>query len=316
MFRLWLGLVLRCFCSRRRLLTANLALRQQLGVPKRRHPRPKLTAADRLFWLLARRLWSSWKEALLLVNPETVVQWHRAGFRWYWSMLSRVRKTPGRKKISKEIRELIFKMVAENPNWGAPRVHGELLMVGFDVSERTVSRWMRRAPRDSEAAQRWRTFLHNHREAIAAVDFFAVPTVTFGLLYCFFIIAHDRRRILHFNVTRHPNSIWTAQQLRDVFPYADVPRFVVFDHDAKYGLEVPATIRAMSISPLRSSMACPWQNGVAERWVGSCRRELHDHVIPLNEKQTLGRRKPCVGSGPIVSDPRIGGLHHRYSRIA
>jgi transposase InsO family protein len=255
-------------------------------------------------------------------------------------MLSRVRKTPGRKKISKEIRELIFKMVAENPNWGAPRVHGELLMVGFDVSERTVSRWMRRAPRDGEAAQRWRTFLHNHREAIAAVDFFAVPTVIFGLLYCFFIIAHDRRRILHFNVTRHPTSIWTAQQLRDAFPYADVPRFVVFDHDAKYGLEVPATIRAMSISPLRSSIACPWQNGVAERWVGSCRRELLDQVIPLNkrhlkrlllqyvsyyhddrthlalQKQTPGRRKPCVGSGPIVSDPRIGGLHHRYSRIA
>src|SRR4029077_12022893 len=340
MFRLWLGLVLRCFCSRRRLLTENLALRQQLSVFKRRHPRPKLTAADRLFWLLARRLWSSWKEVLILVNPETVVQWHRAGFRWYWSMLSRVRKTPGRKKISKEIRDLIFKMVAENSHWGAPRVHGELLMVGFDVSERTVSRWMRRAPRDIEAAQRWRTFLHNHREAIAAVDFFAVPTVTFGLLYCFFIIAHDRRRILHFNVTRHPTSIWTAQQLRDAFPYADVPRFVVLDHDAKYGLEVPATIRAMSISPLRSSIACPWQNGVAERWVGSCRRELLDQVITLNErhlkplllqyvsyyhddrthlalqKQTPGRRKPCVGSGPIVSEPRIGGLHHRYSRIA
>src|SRR5580704_10901134 len=117
MFRLWLGLVLGCFCSRRRLLTENLALRQQLSVFKRRHPRPKLTAADRLFWLLARRLWSSWKETLILVNPETVVQWHRAGFRWYWSMLSRVRKTPGRKKISKEIRELIFKMVAENPKF-------------------------------------------------------------------------------------------------------------------------------------------------------------------------------------------------------
>jgi hypothetical protein len=156
---------------------------------------------------------------------------------------------------------------------------------------------MRRAPRVSEAAQRWRTFLHNHREVIAAVDFFAVPTVTFGLLYCFFIIAHDRRRILHFNVTRHPTSIWTAQQLRDAFPYADVSRFVVFNHDAKYGLEVPATIRAMSISPLRSSIACPWQNGVAERWVGSCRRELLDQVIPLNEKQTPGRRKPCVGRG-------------------
>ena len=163
------------------------------------------------------------------------------------------------------------------------------------------------------------------------MDFFSVPAATFGLLDCFFIIAHDRRRILHFNVTRHPTSIWTAQQLRDAFPYADVPRFVVFDHDAKYGLEVPLTIRAMSISPLRSSIACPWQNGVAERWVGSCRRELLDQVIPLNERHLkrlllqyvtyyhadrthlAGRRKPCVGSGPIVSDPRIGGLHHRYS---
>lgn len=177
------------FVPDRRLLTENLALPQQLSALKRRHPRPKLAAADRPFWLLARRLRSSWKEALVLVHPETVLQWHRAGFPWYWSMLSRVRTTPGRKKISKEIRELIFKMVAENPNWGAPRVHGELLMLGFDVSERTVSRWMRRAPRVSEAGQHWRTFLHNHREAIAAVDFFTVPTVTFGLLYCFFIIA-------------------------------------------------------------------------------------------------------------------------------
>jgi transposase InsO family protein len=340
MFRVWLGLTVRFFRSRRALLIENLALRQQLTVLKRKHPRPKLTATDRLFWLVARHLWSSWKEALILVSPETVVRWHRAGFRWYWSLLSKVRKTAGRKPVSKHVRELIFKMLAENPSWGAPRILGELLMLGFNVSERTVSRWMKRAPRDTQRAQHWRAFLHNHREVIAAMDFFAVPTVTFGLLYCFFIIAHDRRRILHFNVTRHPTSVWTAQQLRDAFPFTDVPRFIVFDHDAKYGFEVSATIRSMSIVPLRSSIRCPWQNGVAERWVGSCRRELLDHVIAFNErhlkrllsqyvsyyhddrthlalgKQTPGQRNPSMGSGRVVRHPRLGGLHHRYDRVA
>jgi putative transposase len=189
----------------------------------------------------------------------------------------------GRKRISKQVRNLIFRMVRENPTWGAPRIHGELLMLGFEVSERTISRWMRRAPKDPERAKRWLAFLRNHREAIAAMDFFTVPTFTFGVLYCFFVISHDRRRVLHFNVTRHPTSTWIVQQLREAFPYRWAPRFLIFDRDAKYGLEVPVAVRSMAIRPIRTSLGSPWQNGIAERWVESCRRDLLDHVIAFNE---------------------------------
>jgi putative transposase len=204
MFRyvgLGLGLLTRCLQSHRSLLLENLALRQQLAVLRRKHPRPRMGAVDKIFWVFARRFWSAWKQSFVLVNPETVVRWHRGGFRLYWSLISRARRRVGRKKLSKEVRDLIFQTVAENPTWGAPRIHGELLMLGFEVSERTISRWMKRVPREPQPAERWRAFLKNHREAIAAMDFFTVPTITFGVLYCFFVISHDRRRILHFNVT-------------------------------------------------------------------------------------------------------------------
>jgi len=341
LFGLWFGAMTRVFRARRSLMLENLALRQQLAVLKRKRPRPRLGALDKLFWVVARRFWSDWKESLLLVLPETVVRWHQAGFKLYWEMLSRVRKpVGGGQRISKQIRDLIFRMVAENPTWGAPRIHGELLMLGFDVSETTVSRWMRRAPRHPEPAERWLAFLCNHREAIAAMDFFTVPTLTFSVLYCFFIISHDRRRILHFNITRHPTSSWIVQQLREAFPYQFTPKFLVFDHDAKYGLDVPAAIRSMSIACVQTSIQSPWQNGVAERWVGSCRRELLDQVIPLNErhlkrllydyisyyhddrthlgldKQTPGSRALSTGSGRVISRRRMGGLHHRYDRAA
>jgi putative transposase len=283
-FRFWFGALARCFRPRQDLLLENLALRQQLTVLKRRHPKPKLGLFDKLFWVSARRFWSAWKQALIIVTPETVVRWHRAGFRMYWSLISRVKNRVGRKKLSKDVRDLILQMVAENPSWGAPRIHGELLMLGFDVSERTISRWMKRAPRDPKPARQWLCFLRNHREAIAAMDFFTVPTVTFGLLYCFFVISHDRRRILHFNVTRHPTSTWIVQQLREAFPYQSAPKYLIFDHDAKYGLEVPAAIQFMKITRIQTSFQSPWQNGVAERWVRSCRRELLDHVIAVNER--------------------------------
>jgi transposase InsO family protein len=337
---LWLGLLTRCFRSHRSLLLENLALRQQLAVLKRKHPRPRMGGVDKIFWVFARRFWGTWKQSLVLVQPETVVRWHRAGFRLYWSFLSKARKQVGRKRLSKEVRDLIFRMVAENATWGAPRIHGELLMLGFEVSERSVSRWMKRAPRDPQPVQRWRAFLVNHREAIAAMDFFTVPTITFGVLYCFFVIRHDRRRILHFNITRHPTSSWIIQQLREAFPFGTAPRFLIHDRDAKYGTKVPAAIRFLNIKALRTSFASPWQNGVAERWVGSCRRELLDHVIALNErhlkrllseyvsyhhedrthlglsKETPGCRTRCVTSGRVVSHDRLGGLHHRYDRAA
>ena len=172
----------RLFHARGSLLLENLALRQQLAVLKRRRSRPRLRFADRMFWLLARRFWSEWKQALIIVTPETVVRWHRAGFRMYWRWISRTSQHVGRKRILKELPELIFHMVVENPTWGAPRVHGELLMLGFDVSERTISRWIHKAPRNPEPGKRWLSFLRNHREAIAAMDFFTVPAITFGML--------------------------------------------------------------------------------------------------------------------------------------
>jgi putative transposase len=339
-FRLWLGLLPRCFRCHQRLLAENLALRQQLIVLKRQHPRPRFGAIDKLFWRFACRWWSQWKQSLILVTPETVVRWHRAGFRMYWSMISKVRKRVGRRRISNEVRDLILRMVAENPTWGAPRIHGELLMLGFDVSERSISRWMKRAPRDPALARRWLAFLRNHREAIAAMDFFTVPTVTFKLLYCFFVISHDRRQILHLNVTCHPTSTWLVQQLREAFPYESAPRFLLFDHDQKYGLKVPAAIRLLQITCVQTSIQSPWQNGVAERWVESCRRDLLDHIIAVNErhlkrllsdyvryypddrthlglrKQTPGGRGRSAGRGRIIPHTRIGGLHHRYERAA
>jgi transposase InsO family protein len=338
--RLCLGAILRLFRSRQDLLVENLALRQQLSVFQRRNRRPKLAVLDKLFWVLARRFWSDWKKSLLVVAPETVVRWHRAVFGMYWSMISKIRKRVGRSRISREVRDLIFRIVTENPTWGAPRIHGELLMLGLDVSERSISRWMKRAPRDPEVGRRWLAFLSNHREAIAAMDFFTVPTVTFQLLYCFFIIRHDRRQIVHFNVTRHPTSSWIAQQLREAFPYESAPKFLLFDHDQKYGLEVLAAIRSLRITCVRTSIRSPWQNGVAERWVESCRHDLLDHVIAVNErhlkrlladyirhyhddrthlglgKQTPGGRVRSAGQGRVVPRPRLGGLHHRYERAA
>ena len=171
-----------------------------------------------------------------------------------WSLISKAREQVGRRRLSKEAWELIFRMLAANPTWGAP-IHGELPML--DVSERSISRWMKQAPRDPEPVRRWLAFLRNHREPIADMEFFTVPTVTFSHLYCFFVISHDRRRILHFNVTRHPTSRWIVQQLREAFPYQTAPQFLIFDHDAKYGLEVPTAIRSMSITCLQTSIQKP-----------------------------------------------------------
>jgi putative transposase len=194
--------------ARHRLALEAVALRQQLAVYKRRQPRPKLNRFDRLFWVVIRQIWTNWSEALILVKPETVVSWHRAGYRLFWKWRCR-RRRQGRPKVTEEIRGLIRRMKRENPTWGAPRIHGELLALGFEISEPTVSRYLRRlksVPEESKASQ-WLAFLNNHREVIAAFDFFTVPTLWFRTLYCFFAIEHGRRRILHFNVTFHPRAI-------------------------------------------------------------------------------------------------------------
>jgi transposase InsO family protein len=272
------------------------------------------------------------------VKPETVVGWHRAGFRLYWRWRSR--PGGGRPKITDEIRALICRMANDNPTWGAPKIHGELLKLGFVVSERTVTRCLGRVRRRGDPAKRWLAFLQNHREVIVAFDFFTVPTVTFKLLYCFFVIAHERRKILHFNVTCHLTADWVVQQLREAFPEAGPYRYVILDRDSKFDADVIAFLKATGLKPKRTSIQSPWQNGIAERWVGSCRRELLDHVIPLNEqhlrrlvrdyisyfhddrihdslaKDTPNRRPVEKRPSPratVISSARLGGLHHRYS---
>jgi transposase InsO family protein len=188
-------------------------------------------------------------------------------------------------QVTGEIRELIRRMKAENPGWGAPRIHGELLQLGFSVSEPTVSRYLRRIRRryDEGKAKRWLAFLNNHREIIVAFDFFTVPTLSFRTLYCFFVIEHRRRRLLHFDCSEHPTANWIVQQLREALPLPCPYRYVLFDRDAKFGTQVFAFLQSSGIEPVRTSLRSPWQNGIAERWVGSARRELSDHVIPLNE---------------------------------
>jgi transposase InsO family protein len=180
--------------------------------------------------------------------------------------------------------DLIFRMVAENPMCGAPGIYGELLKLGFEVSERTVSRWIKRPSKNSDPARRWLVFLRNHREAIAAMDFFTVPTLTFGVLYCLFVIDHDRRKILHLNLTQNPNAHWVALQLRQTWGYDQPQRFLIFDRDANFNADVVATVEDYGIRPIRTAFRSPWQNGVAERWVGSVRRDLLNHVIVLNER--------------------------------
>jgi putative transposase len=285
-------------------------LRQQLVTLKRRHPRPILGLLDKLFWVIARSVWSALKDSLILVTPETVVRWHRTGFRMYWRLISRVRKQVGGRPTPKEVRELISRIVAENPTWGAPRIHGELLMLGFEVSERTISRWMRKAPRDPDRAKRWLAFLRNHREAIAAMDFFTVPTITFGALCCFFSISHDRRRILHVNVTKHPTSGWIIQQLREAFPFEASHKYLIFDRDQKFGFEVIAAVKATRMIPKRTSFRSPWQNGIAERWVGSCRRDLLDHIVALNERHL--KRLLASMFVTIMRTERISDLRRRH----
>jgi len=315
-----------------------LALRQQVAVLKRKRPNPKLNRMDRLFWTALRRVCSRWAEVLLIVKPETVVGWHRAGFRLYWRWRSRGR-TAGRAKITPEIQELTHRMAKENPTWGAPKIHGELLKLGFVLSERSVSRYLRAVQRRGDPGKRWLAFLRNHREAIVALDFFTVPTVNFRVLYCLFVIEHARRRILHFHVTPHPHSDWVVQQLREAFPDSVHYRYVILDRDTKFDAEVLRMLRSIGLNPKRTSRQSPWQNGVAERWVGTCRRELLDHVIPLNEPHLRrllrdyvhyyhadrthdGLRKDTPdqratennpgSEGKIISFPRVGGLHHRY----
>ena len=319
------------------LVLENTALRQQLTVLTARRPSVKTKPPERLLWILFARYCLRWRELLVIVKPDTVLRWHREGFRAYWRWNSRPKRS-GRPLTPHETRELICRMARENPSWGAPRVHGELLMLGIDIGERTVARYMPRRPSDPKQRLRWREFLRTHRHAIAAMDLFTAPTISFRVIYVFFVIHHGRRQLLHVNITANPTASWIAQQLRESFP-EDMPRFLICDNDGKFGNDVWRTFRSFGITEKRTSYRSLWQNGVAERWVGSVRRELLDHVIVVNEwhlkrllreyvsyynedRTHLGIEKDAPVSRPVHrrpshratagSHPRCGGLHHRY----
>ena len=321
----------------RTLVLENLALQQQLAVYRRTRPKPAIRWSDRLFWIGLRWAWPDWKSALVVVRPATVVAWHRRGFAWYWTRQSRPRG--GRPQIGADVRRLVREMAVANPLWGAPRIHGELLKLGFGLSERTVSRLMPR--RRKPPSQSWRTFLKNHLGSTVAVDFFAVPTLTCRILFVFVVLAHDRRRILHVNVTRHPTSAWTCQQLRESFPDDATARFLLHDGDATFDAAFGRTAEGFGLTSVRTAPRSPWQNPYVERVIGSMRRECLDHVIVFNERHlrrvlrayvtyyqrsrthlALGKDTPearaidPAGSGRIVARPEVGGLHHRYERQA
>jgi putative transposase len=323
--------------DRAELAAENLALRQQLSVLEHKSKRPRLRNRDRIFWAILSRIWTNWRSALLIVQPETVVRWHRRGFKIFWRWKSRAKR--GRPPVELEIRKLIRKMSRENPLWGTPRIQSELALLGYVVADSTIDKYRIRSRKPP--SQTWRTFLDNHVKDIVAVDFFTVPTATFRILFAFVVLRHDRRRLIHFNVTAHPTAEWTAQQIVEAFPLDETPRFLIRDRDGIYGRAFRNRVESMGIAEVLIAPRSPWQNPFAERIIGSIRRDCLDHVIVLNERHlrrilrsyfeyyhesrthlSLGRNAPIKrevqspGLGRIIAIPQVGGLHHRYCRAA
>ena len=323
------------FKSKSRLEAENAALRHQVAVLQRKiRGRIEFTNGDRLFYIMLYRWVPSVLKAMVIVRPETVVRWHRAGFRCYWRWKSRPRG--GRPQIEGELRVLIRQMSIDNPLWGAPRIHGELLKLGFEVAQSSVARYMvkRRGP----PSQGWGTFLRNHAPDIAAMDLFVVPTVGFRLLYAFVIIRLGRRDLVWVNVTANPTAEWIARQITEAFPWNEAPRYLVRDGDGVYGTAVTRRLRAMGIRDKPIAPASPWQNGYAERLIGSIRRDCLDHIVVMGEAhlrralrwyadyyneirthRSLGKdapvHRPVQRVGTIRSHAILGGLHHHYVRI-
>src|SRR6202162_4714795 len=323
------------FKSRSRLEAENLFLRHQLTIAMRRAPpRLRLRGSDRALLIWMTRLWPNLRGMAQVVQPETILRWHRAGFKVFWRRKSR--NNAGRPRIDRGLRDFIQRMSRENPLWGAARIHGELLMLGFEVAQSTVSKYMVR--RRNPPSQTWKTFLRNHAEAIAAIDMCVVPTLTFDHLFAFLVLGHGRRQLLWFEVTRHPTAEWLARQITEAFPWTSAPAYLVRDNDRAYGPIFTSRVRAMGIRDRPISLGSPWQNGYAERLIGTLRRECLDQVLIFgaahlrriltlyasyyNESRThlslrkdapLGRAVQRYGS--IATTPVLSGLHHRYARI-
>jgi len=326
--------------SRLELEAEILALRHQLAVLQRQAPgRPRLGRADRFLWVLLSRLWPNWRRAVQIVTPDTVVRWHRRGFALYW----RWRSSPGRAgrpAVAADIRALIRQMRAANPLWGAPRIHGELRKLGIEIAQATVAKYLARYG-GKAPSQTWRSFLSNHVSQIASVDFFTVPTATFRVLFVFVVLSHDRRRIVHLNVTAHPTAAWTAQQIREAWPWDTAPRFVIRDRDTIYGSDLRRAAQSMGVEDVLTAPRSPWQNPFVQRVIGSIRRECLDHVIVWNERSlrrylrqylayyhewrthlSLDKDAPVPRAvqpstcGTVVQVPHLGGLHHHDERRA
>lgn len=325
------------FRSRAALQLEILALRHQLCL-QRSVKRPKLRPADRLLWVWLCGVWKEWQSSVFIIQAATVTGWHRKGFRLFWTWKIRHGK-PGRPAVPKEVRELIHTMSRENPLWGAPRIHGELLKLGIVIGETSVSKYLVRRRRPPSPT--WRTFLENHVKSMVSVDFFTVPTLRFQILYVFLVLAHERRRIVHVAVTAHPTAEWLVQQLREAFPWDSAPQYLLRDRDCLFGQDFVDQVKATGIKQVLSTPRSPWQRGYIERVIGTLRRECLDHVIVFNERSLhyhlksflayyhqsrthLGLQKDTPEARPvqspeigrIISLPEVGGLHHRYERRA
>src|ERR1039458_10777112 len=320
--------------SKLRLQAENAVLRHQLNVVRRRlHGRVRLTNHDRWFFIQLYRWFPSILQVLTIIRPETLVRWHRAGFRCYCRWKSR--HLGGRPQIKTDLRAMIRQMSIENPLWGAPRIHGELLKLGYEVAQSSVAKYM--VKWHGPPSQGWRTFLRNHAPDIAAMDLFVVPTIGFGLLYAFVIVRLGRRDLVWINVTANPTAEWIARQLTGAFPWNEAPRYLIRDRDPLYGTIVTRRLRAMGIRDKPTAPASPWQNGFAERLIGSIRRECLDHIVVLGEAHLRRILKSCADyynsvrthrslhkdapisrpihqTGIIRSHPILGGLHHHYVR--
>ncbi|MSO94085.1 MAG: transposase [Rhodospirillales bacterium] len=323
------------FKCRARLGVEILALRHQINILRRKAPRRVLlTSVDRLIFVSLYRLVPTIRDALAIVKPETVVRWHRAGFRVYWRWKSR--SCGGRPKTAVEICRLIREMSLANPLWGAPRIHGELLKLGIDVGQTTVAKYMVRHRRPP--SQGWQTFLRNHADGIASIDLFVVPTASFRLLYGFLMLRHGRRQILALGVTAHPTAEWIARQITEACGWERSPCHIIRDRDGVYGQVFTRRLRAMGIRDRPTSPRSPWQNAYAERLIGSIRRECLDHIVVFGERHlrrilesytayynnlrthlSLNKdtpvSRPIHAVGRIVSQPILAGLHHHYVRV-
>jgi len=333
-----IGTLSSLFRSRMSMQMEILALRHQLAVLQMSVKRAKIKPPDRILWSWISKVWSGWKDALLIVQPGTVIAWRRRKYRDHWTRKSRERKA-GRPSISKEIKDLIGEMSTANPFWGSPRIVGELGKLGINVAKSTVEKYMVRARKPP--SQTWRTFLKNHVNGLVSIDFFVVPTVRFRVLFVFLVLAHHRRRVVHFNVTDHPTAEWTGQQIVEAFPWDEAPRYLLRDRDRVYGGHFRSRVRNIGIEEVLIAPRAPWQNPFVERLIGSIRRECLDHVIVFNENHLkrilssyfnyyhrwrthLSLDMDCPesrsiqqpGKGRVIALPEVGGLHNHYERLA